>query len=175
MINIFTNPLASQFPIDASALPVYEFSHQSADYDVMQSLGLLMFDNNKLSDLNTQLMNPKTSVNEMKGILKSFLPSLDSFDRILKAAEQSPTQDELLQNWIISIQTIHTKLLQTLQKVGLEPIDSIGKPIDLNCHEVVEYRKTQDYPHNTVIDEVSRGYLFKGETLREAQVIVACN
>ncbi len=174
MINIFSNPLAAQFPIESTALPVYETPADN-DSDVMSALANLIAENNKLEDLNTQLTKSRSDSPELKRAILDILPALDGFDRIIKLADSSTVTPKSVNNWIASMMAVHTKLLQSLSKVGLEPIQSMGQSVDFNLHDVIEYKKTDEYPHDTVIDEVRRGYSFRGKILREARVIVAYN
>jgi molecular chaperone GrpE (heat shock protein) len=50
-----------------------------------------------------------------------------------------------------------------------------GKLVNFDIHDVVEYRRTNQYPHNTVIKELQKGVVFRDRLLREAKVVVACN
>ena len=51
----------------------------------------------------------------------------------------------------------------------------MGKKVDLNLHEVVEYRASADHPNDTVIGERQKGYVLRGKLLRDAKVVVAYN
>ena len=54
-------------------------------------------------------------------------------------------------------------------------MDTIGKPVDLDRHEVVEYRRSDEYTHNTVITERQKGYVFRNKIIRDAKVVVSHN
>jgi molecular chaperone GrpE len=49
----------------------------------------------------------------------------------------------------------------------------LGAQFDHNLHEAVSLSEHEDIEQGTVIDELRRGYLWKNELLRPAQVIVA--
>jgi molecular chaperone GrpE len=57
--------------------------------------------------------------------------------------------------------------------MGLEPIDSVGKPFDPHVHEAMSRVESPDAEDNTVIEEFQRGYNFKNRLLRPAMVKVA--
>lgn len=172
------SPFAMNFPVNAQSLDVYDTSTQAADGDVMSALAQILADNGKLKSANTQLMTAKINGKnntEMNSLLKDFLPALDSFERIIGAAKTNTPESEEARNWIKSIDVVYAKLLNSLKAVGLQPLATVGMPVDLNVHDVIEYRKTDVAPHNAVISEIQRGYSCFGQLLREARVVVACN
>lgn len=65
------------------------------------------------------------------------------------------------------------RLERTLQECGLEPIHCLGEPFDPELMEVVEVASDSDRPPNEVVEEVRRGYLWRGRVFRYAQVTVA--
>jgi molecular chaperone GrpE (heat shock protein) len=54
-------------------------------------------------------------------------------------------------------------------------INSVGKEVNLDCQDVIEYRPTTNHPHNYVIKELERGAVFRNRLIRDAKVIVAYN
>ncbi|MCW5982117.1 MAG: nucleotide exchange factor GrpE [Bryobacteraceae bacterium] len=104
--------------------------------------------------------------------MRALLPTLDDFERALAAApDVSGPESE----WVKGIQIIYQRLSEALRKLGLEAIESAGKPFDPNIHHAVEMVASEDVPDHTVIDEYQKGYNFKGRLLREAMVRVAVN
>jgi molecular chaperone GrpE len=53
------------------------------------------------------------------------------------------------------------------------PILVLGKSFDPKTMYAVGRQVTTEFPENTVIQEVMRGYMWGEQVLREAQVIVA--
>jgi molecular chaperone GrpE len=98
--------------------------------------------------------------------VKDVLPVLDDFERALKV----PTADA---NYAKGVELIYQRLYESLKKLGLEPIDSAGKPFDPNVHQAVERVPTEEAEDQTVLGEFQRGYNFKGKLLRPAMVRVA--
>src|SRR5690606_3110013 len=107
-------------------------------------------------------------------ILKSLLPTLDGFDRVLHLGRSYP-QNELIDNWLKSVESIYYRLLGTLENFGLYQMRVVGSKVDLNLHEVVEYRPSADHPNDVIISERQKGYILLGKLLREAKVVVAYN
>ena len=99
-------------------------------------------------------------------LVKAILPVLDDFERALKVE----TADR---DYAKGVELIYQRLSETLKKLGLEPIDTAGKPFDPNIHQAVERVETDDAEDQTVLGEFQRGYNFKGKLLRPAMVRVA--
>jgi len=72
------------------------------------------------------------------------------------------------------VELIYQRLIETLKRIGLEPIEStIGNEFDPNVHQAVVRYETEEAPDNTILEEFQRGYNFKGKLLRPAMVRVA--
>jgi molecular chaperone GrpE len=99
-------------------------------------------------------------------MVKSLLPVLDDFERALK----TETTDE---KYAKGVELIYQRLLETLKKAGLEPIEAKGKIFDPNIHEAVQRLTTEEAEDHTVLEEFQKGYNFKGKLLRPAWVKVA--
>ena len=103
-------------------------------------------------------------------VIKNFLPILDSFERALKAGGDSNSSD--FRN---GIELIYRQFQDALQKIGVQPIVSVGQPFDPRVHEAVEMVDTSEVPDHHVLDELQRGYKYKERLLRPAMVRVARN
>ena len=103
-------------------------------------------------------------------VIKNFLPILDSFERALKAGGDSNSND--FRN---GIELIYRQFQDALQKIGVQPIVSVGQPFDPRVHEAVEMVDTTEVPDHHVLDELQRGYKYKERLLRPAMVRVARN
>jgi molecular chaperone GrpE len=99
-------------------------------------------------------------------IVREIVPILDDFERALRVE----TAD---QEYKKGIELIHQRLLDALKRLGLEPMEAVGKPFDPNLHQAVDRVQTDDVEDNIVLDEFQRGYNFKGRLLRPAMVRVA--
>lgn len=105
-------------------------------------------------------------------VLLELLPVLDNFDRALSSLEQSGGDAEALHH---GVELIHKQLTEALAKLGLQPLDSIGKAFDPHLHEAVTIEQTDEHDENTVIEEFERGYKIGDRLLRPAKVKVAAS
>jgi molecular chaperone GrpE len=108
----------------------------------------------------------------MFDLISDLVSIMDSMDRTLELANTFPEND-ILKNWLTNISAINRKLRNILFRQGLQEMETIGKIVDFNEHEVVEYREINNYPENTIIEEKQKGYLFRGKIIRDAKVVVA--
>ena len=99
-------------------------------------------------------------------LVRSLLPLLDDFERALKVE----TADA---NYAKGVELIYQRFFDILKKAGLEPIETAGKRFDPNFHEAVQRVPTEDGEDQAVLEELQRGYNFKGKLLRPAWVKVA--
>ena len=100
-------------------------------------------------------------------VIKNILPVLDSFERALKAP--AGDSDDLRSG----LELIYRQFQDALQKMGVRPIESVGKPFDPRVHEAIEMVDTNEAEDHHVLDELQRGYNYKGRLLRPAMVRVA--
>ncbi len=98
--------------------------------------------------------------------VRVLLPVLDDFERAMKTESSD-------KEYSTGIELIYNRFYETLKKLGLEPIESQGKPFDPQIHHAVDMVETEESPDHTVLDEFQRGYNFKGRLLRPAMVKVA--
>ena len=107
-------------------------------------------------------------------VIKNFLPILDSFERALKAGGDSNSNSNS-NEFRNGIELIYRQFEDALQKIGVQPIVSVGQPFDPRVHEAVEMVDTIEVPDHHVLDELQRGYKYKERLLRPAMVRVARN
>lgn len=101
------------------------------------------------------------------GLIKDILGVIDDFDRALEAA---PDEDDTFAS---GIRLIHSGLLGVLGRAGLSEIEAAGRPFDPRFHEAMGETATEEVPEGHVAHVIQKGYLFGGELLRPARVIVA--
>lgn len=102
--------------------------------------------------------------------VRALLPILDDFERGLKAAQVSGASDSELTK---GIELIYKRLMETLTRQGLEPIDTGGRAFDPHMHNAVQRVEREDVDEGTILEEYQRGYQFKGKLLRPSMVTVA--
>ena len=97
---------------------------------------------------------------------REMLPVLDDFERALKVQSADL-------NYSKGIELIYQRLWDILRKMGMEPIEAAGKKFDPNVHAAVVREPTEEVEDETVLEELQRGYNFKGKLLRPAMVKVS--
>lgn len=111
---------------------------------------------------------------EFGRFVRHMLPFLDNFSHLLDLARQHPPSEEMT-NWLKGVEALYFRIVSLMESYDLRFINSAGKLVNLDIHDVVEYRRTSQYPHNTIIKELQKGVVFRDRLLREAKVVVACN
>src|SRR5208337_900055 len=101
-------------------------------------------------------------------VIKNLLPTLDSFERALKAGG-NPS------DFRNGIELIYRQFQDALQKIGVQPIAAVGQVFDPRVHEAIEMVDTREVPDHQVVGELQRGYKYKERMLRPAMVRVARN
>ncbi len=169
--------LADTFVIREAPFPVVSppgKPRQPASLDLLEATASILREREELTLRTQELESQSGDPQQAMRIIKQMIPVLDAMDRVLAYARDCPPSKEL-DNWLKSVEGVYYRLLTTLERHGLEPVESIGKPVDLEAHEVVEYIPSTEHAHNSVVAERSKGYRFRGKLLRDAKVVVAYN
>lgn len=103
-------------------------------------------------------------------IISNLLPILDNFERGIKAGEKTRDFDRLLSG----LEMVYRGFQEVLFKEGLEVMDVVGEEFDPEKHEaMLQVPLEEGKVDNTVVQELQRGYKFKGKVIRPARVSVA--
>jgi len=103
-------------------------------------------------------------------VLLELLPVLDNFERALISLETTGDDAEALHQ---GVTLIHKQLKDAVTKMGLQPVESVGKSFDPNVHEAITVEPSDEHEENTIIEEFQRGYKLGDRLLRPARVKVA--
>ncbi|MBQ8570429.1 MAG: nucleotide exchange factor GrpE [Kiritimatiellae bacterium] len=108
-------------------------------------------------------------------LLSAMLTALDHIDHALASLEKTTAGTEATESnpYIEGFKLIQNELLRGLDKFGLSPIESIGKPFDVEVHEALSKMPSDSVAPEHVLFEVRKGYMLNGKVLRAAQVIVS--
>ncbi len=101
--------------------------------------------------------------------LKKLIEVLDNFERGQKALENLDDCQKVKESFGL----VHKQVVETLNKLGMEEIKAEGEEFDPNFHEAVMRTPTADYPENTIINELQKGYKMGDKVLRPTLVNVA--
>lgn len=122
------------------------------------------FENYKRRTENDQL-------NLLKYAAESFilkvLPVYDDLGRSVGHLDES-NQDSLKEG----LKLVFDKFTKVLDDQGVKKLDVKGEEFDVEFHEALMQQPSNDFPPNTVLDEVEAGYMYKDKVIRHAKVIV---
>ncbi|MDQ7822023.1 MAG: nucleotide exchange factor GrpE [Candidatus Eremiobacteraeota bacterium] len=102
-------------------------------------------------------------------LVSKFLPVVDNFERAVKASKTTQDTASLMQG----VAMILSQFEEILKGIGVDPIKAEGQPFDPKIHEAIAVVENSEYPEDTVIEEVYRGYTIKKKILRPAMVKVS--
>lgn len=166
------NPFAQEEP---QAEPVGTASEVVEENKLQQDFDNL---NNQYLRLAADFDNfRKRQVSEREDLLKygaqesltKMIEVLDNFDRAKQAIENLEDVNQVKE----SFDLIYKQTIDTLAKLGLEPIEAQGKEFDPNFHDAVMQTPTNEHAPNTVIAELQKGYKLGDKVLRPSLVNVA--
>jgi len=101
-------------------------------------------------------------------ILQCLLPILDNFRRAL--AGPPPASPEGFHQ---GVSMTFQQMMDILAREGLEEIGALGERFDPHLHEAVETRVVEGFEEGIVLEELRKGYCYRGQLLRPALVRVS--
>ena len=104
-----------------------------------------------------------------QNLIVKILPVIDNFERALESAEQNHSFESLVEGVRLTIK----QLRDILDQEGVKQIESVGQQFDPSVHEAVMRLETEEYPENTVVEELQSGYTYGDRVIRPALVKVA--
>ena len=101
-----------------------------------------------------------------KEIIEKILPVVDNFERgLAQAPEDDPFAD--------GMQKIYKQLTTTLEGLGVEQIEAVDKEFNPDFHNAVMHVEDESVGENIVVEELQKGYTYKGFVVRHSMVKVA--
>ena len=101
-----------------------------------------------------------------KDIIEKILPVVDNFERGLA---QDPEDDPFAEG----MQKIYKQLTTTLESLGVEPIEAVDKEFNPDLHNAVMHVEDESVGDNIIVEELQKGYTYKGFVVRHSMVKVA--
>lgn len=102
-------------------------------------------------------------------LLKDLLPTIDNLERAIKCGREQSTGEGLIEG----VELTYKQFLDTLTKLGVSQITSIGEPFDPSKHQAVAQVPSNTIAPNMVLEEFQKGYFLHDRILRPAMVSVA--
>ncbi|UCG29535.1 MAG: nucleotide exchange factor GrpE [candidate division WOR-3 bacterium] len=97
------------------------------------------------------------------------IPVLDSFERAMDGANLENDHEKYAEG----VEMIYRQLKEVLKSMGLEEFSSLGELFDPARHEAVATIVNDDKPENTIVEEISKGYIVKERVIKPAKVLVS--
>ena len=94
------------------------------------------------------------------------LPVYDNLERALN----QPTEDAAYKK---GVEMTMTQLLDVLASLDIKPIEAVGQPFDPNLHNAVMHVEDESVGDNIIVEELQKGYTYKGFVVRHSMVKVA--
>lgn len=102
-------------------------------------------------------------------LFKDLLPTLDNLERALQSGREQNRIEGLLEG----VDLTYKHFLDTLQKMGIKQVSSVGEIFDPAKHQAVGQVESTTIPENVIVNEYQKGYFVHDRILRPAMVTVA--
>lgn len=154
-----------------------EIEHLKKELDTMQDR--LLRQAAEYQNYRRRTEQEKSSLIDLGKILviQELLDVIDDFDRSIEAAEaidESQPSLDAYRNLKEGVLLVYRKFVDTLSRIGVEPIEAVGKPFNVDEHEAM---MQQPAPEGTepgiVLNEFQKGYRFGDRVLRHSKVVVS--
>ncbi|MDR1486165.1 MAG: nucleotide exchange factor GrpE [Planctomycetaceae bacterium] len=127
-----------------------------------------------LADLeNFRVRSNRQIVDERKyasiDLMRELLAVWDNIGRALDAVNKTQSLEALVEG----VKMVHQQFLDVLTKYNCVKIDAVHQPFDPNFHASVAQLPNEEFPVNTVIDEVLTGFRLHDRVVRPAQVVLS--
>ena len=113
----------------------------------------------------------KSAMFEMgaRATIEKILPIVDNFERGLATIPEDKKED----SFVDGMDKVYKQLIKSLEEMGVEPIEAVGKEFDPNFHNAVMHVEDENFGENVVAAEFQKGYTYKGTVIRHSMVQVA--
>jgi molecular chaperone GrpE len=101
--------------------------------------------------------------------VEALFPALDDLDRAQSGLSPQMSPEDLLQ----SIKLVFNRIRQSVEQMGLRPIEAVGEHFDPKFHEPVQKIETSEFPDGVVMEVLRKGYKLNDKVIRPALVNVA--
>lgn len=102
-----------------------------------------------------------------KSVIEKILPVIDNFERGLAAIEPD-NKDSFYDGMCM----IHKQMIAELEKIGVTPIEALGKEFDPNFHNAVMQVESEEFEAGIIAQELQKGYMYRDTVVRYSMVAV---
>jgi molecular chaperone GrpE len=105
-----------------------------------------------------------------QSLLKEMVSVVDHIELAIQAAAcPSSEETSLIEGLNITLK----EFLRILEKFKVKPIEAVGRPFNPQVHEAIMQESCGQFPENTVVREMQKGYTIGDRLLRPSLVVVA--
>ena len=105
-----------------------------------------------------------------QSLIKEMLSVVDNLELAMNSTDSQKAVDKGV---VEGLEMTHREILRVFERFNVKPIDAKNQAFDPTFHEAVMQEETDEFPENTVVNEMQRGYLIHDRLLRPAMVVVA--
>ena len=103
-----------------------------------------------------------------KSVIEKILPVVDNFERGLA----SVPEEEKSGAFADGMNMTYKQLIGELDKLGVKPIEAVGKEFDPNLHNAVMQTTSDELESGYVAQELQKGYTYHDSVIRHSMVSV---
>ncbi|KAK7286607.1 hypothetical protein RJT34_21726 [Clitoria ternatea] len=103
-------------------------------------------------------------------VVESLLPVLDNFERAKTQIKVETEAEEKINN---SYQSIYKQFIEILTSLGVEPVETVGRPFDPLLHEAIMREESTEFEDGIIIQEFRKGFKLGDRLLRPSMVKVS--
>lgn len=112
----------------------------------------------------------------MLEVIEPILEVLDDFERSIDAAQDlqdSEDAEKAYESLKGGVEMVFRKFRDTLENLGVEPIEAEGHPFDEELHDAMMRQPSEEAEPGTVLQEIRKGYRMDDRVIRHSRVVVA--
>lgn len=104
-----------------------------------------------------------------ESVFRQMLGVVDNLERAIQSAEENSDENSLLEG----VKLTHKEIVKLLESFNVKLVEAEKQPFDPNFHQAVTQQETDDFPENTVVNVLQKGYLLHDRLIRPAMVVVS--
>lgn len=104
-------------------------------------------------------------------LISELIDVMENLERGIDSIKESEDNNSIRKG----MEMVYDQLKDILESKGLTPIEAVGQKFNPYYHEAMMKNPSDEFPHNTVIEEFQRGYKVKDRVVRFSKVMVSVN